>query len=508
MQKYYGKKELFQAAFGEEYQRLEVADDTSTNSSQEEPVDSVPELSPALKAIGHIRDDLDKILLDRVSHKDLLGIISLVHERTQGASDGYGFVTWYLPHQTDTLDKNEVGQIWDAICKGEMKVPSADLQSLIEQHPKTSSVAAPILSVSAPVQPTPTEANDIAQAPSVRNALDRYTLNDRLEDIEKQAVEQVPVLGKFALLGQSTAIYAFPNGGKTLITITEIIGAVKEGRINPSDVYYVNNDDTTTGLAEKLRIANEYGFNMIAETFQDFQASDLQRILNELIEKGHARGKVLILDTLTKFVNVLDAGKARAFTKPIRKFVLQGGTVIALAHANKNPGPDGKPVYRGTTDIINDFDCVYVLSQVQATNNEKVVLLENRKRRGNVPDSVAYSYSTEPGISYTELVSSVKPVDQDQVDAFQKAEVLKSDAEVITAVVAAIQSGTNTKMLLADAVAECAGISKRQAIKVIERYTGNDPTMHRWDFTVQERGAKVYELLDMTLASTDNSTPG
>ncbi len=498
------KEELFLAMTGQEYQQSEANDSISDSSTHESPTSSFQEIAPILQEIGRIKDDLDKIHLDRVSYKELRGIIALVHQRTRGEDEGRAFVDWYLPKPTGTLELGEIEQAWTSIGKNEAKAPSINLQSLIEKYPKKTAEAPPIILASASDQPK-TEDGTIAQIPPARNVLDRYTLNDQLEEIERQAVAQVPVLGQFALLGQSTVIYACPNAGKTLITIAEIINTIKAGKINPADLYYINNDDTTNGLVEKLRIANEYDFKMIAETFQDFQASDLQRIVRELIEKGHARGKVLILDTTTKFVNVLKADEAREFTKMIRKLVLQGGTVIALAHANKNPGPDGKPVYRGTTDLINDSDCVYVMSQVQATNNEKVVLLENRKRRGNVPDSVAYSYSTEPGISYTELVSSVKAVDQDQLDAFQKAEVLKSDAEVIAAAVSAIQAGTNTKMLLADAVAERAGISKRQAIKVIERYTGNDPTLHRWTFVVKERGAKVFELLDTAPAPTNDT---
>lgn len=50
-------------------------------------------------------------------------------------------------------------------------------------------------------------------------------------------------------------------------------------------------------------------------------------------------------------------------------------------------------------------------------------------------------------------------------------------------------------MMLAGEVATEAGISKRQALAVIERYTGNDPSAHKWSFTVRERGAKVFTLL-------------
>lgn len=53
----------------------------------------------------------------------------------------------------------------------------------------------------------------------------------------------------------------------------------------------------------------------------------------------------------------MDNGKSSDFAKVIRQFSLKGGTVIALSHANKHPGADGRTVYSGTTDIVDDFDC-------------------------------------------------------------------------------------------------------------------------------------------------------
>ncbi|MCX7150556.1 MAG: hypothetical protein NTY05_14315 [Rhodocyclales bacterium] len=348
-------------------------------------------------------------------------------------------------------------------------------------------------------EPQPTR---IARAAT--NALDQYKLNGQLEEIERRAIAQKPILGKLALMGQATMLYAAPNTGKTLISFALAIDGIKAGLIDPAKLYYINNDDTTIGLAEKLRIAEEYGFNMLAEAYKNFDAGDLLEILIHLIDHDQAQGVIVIVDTATKVVNVLDATKTRAFTKVIRKFVLKGGTLIALAHANKNPGADGKPVYRGTTDVINDFDCVYVLSQLQVDAGEKVVEFENKKRRGDVPRTAAFSYSNESGLSYHELLASVKEVDASKLDEFKQIETMQTDAELVSVVQMHIANGITSKMRLADAVAETAGVSKRVAIRIIERYTGDDPVLHRWQFSVQERGAKVYSLLGASSQSTDS----
>jgi hypothetical protein len=58
--------------------------------------------------------------------------------------------------------------------------------------------------------------------------------------------------------------------------------------------------------------------------------------------------------------------------------------------------------------------------------------------------------------------------------------------------------GTNTKMKLAETVAKRIGVSRAKAINIIEKYTGDSPSIHQWQFAVKERDAKVYILLDPT----------
>lgn len=157
---------------------------------------------------------------------------------------------------------------------------------------------------------------------------------------------------------------------------------------------------------------------------------------------------------------------------------------------------DGKPVYGGVSDIMNDFDCAYTIAPVSDQDGHKVVEFTNTKRRGNVVQNAAYSYCIGNKIPYNEILLSVKSVDMNALVPLKQVESIKSDSEVIAAVFACIEEGVNTKMKLADAVATRSGISKRSALQIIERYTGVDRTLHRWSFSVGERGAKMYALLD------------
>lgn len=336
----------------------------------------------------------------------------------------------------------------------------------------------------------------------VVNPLDKYSLRGMSDEITRLAGTQEPILGGLANKGQATAMFAPPNSGKTLITLAECCEDVRVGRIDPAMLYYVNVDDSAKGLAEKLALADEYGFHILAEGYNTFKASDLLGVLNSMIESDCARNVVIILDTVKKFTNVMDKTASSHFTRVIRSFVLKGGTVIALAHTNKRSGPDGKPIYGGTSDIVDDFDCAYTVAPgVSPNKDEKVVVFENIKRRGDNPSHRAYRYSIESGLSYAELLSSVAIAEDSEVSTTRQNPEL-SNTRLIEAIQHCIAQGINTKMNLAAEAAKLSGSSKRSALSVIERYTGDDPAVHKWTFAVRERGAKVFTLLDNSAPPT------
>ncbi|HSI42845.1 MAG TPA: hypothetical protein VK949_00750 [Methylotenera sp.] len=343
----------------------------------------------------------------------------------------------------------------------------------------------------------PSSSHIASLKPHQPNPLDKYSLMGHLAELEKNTVEQTPALGNLAHKGQSTVIFSAPNNGKTLIIIHLTKEGISNGTLDPSKVYYLNMDDTGQGLLEKCRIAEEYGFHMLADGHKGFKTALFIDTIIYMIENDLCRDVVIILDTLKKFVDVMSKEKASRFSKYVRIFILKGGTLISLAHTNKKPDSNGKPVYGGTSDILDDCDCAYTLARVNTDkeSTQKVVEFENIKRRGNVAQNAAYTYSLESNISYEQLLLSVSALDPNQLKPLKQAEAIKADAELIRIVKVCLLEGVNTKMRLADAVAIEAGISKRSALAVIEKYTGEDTTIHQWSFVVRERGAKVYQIL-------------
>lgn len=465
-----------------------------------------PAVSPARNKHVTRVVSLEKIkaLLDHIEpdcgYEDWSRVLMAIFHKTQGSEDGFNLADNWSSRGRKYKGTNEIETKWRSF-RGDVPNP-VGIGTLIMLAGKGGANTAAIMGngleefevLEDEAVNTDTQTSSTPSHPEI--PLARYSLRGRLHEIEKQAVNQRPFLGNLALMGQATVWYAPPNTGKTLLTLNLLIEAIGLGRFIPEKVFYINVDDSGSGLAEKLYLAEEYGFHMLSEGYQDFKAKELLSHITEMTNTDQARRAVIILDTLKRFTDLMDKNTASRFTNTVRNFVLKGGTLLALAHTNKKPGPDGKPIYGGTTDIVDDFDCAYVMSTVsQQDSTEKVVEFSNIKCRGDVASTAAYSYVVGSGIPYHQRLASIQSIDPMQLTPLKQAVEVQSDSAVIAIIENYITDGINTKMKLADAVAERAGISKRSALQVIEKYTGADPAIHRWAFEVRHRGAKVYCLL-------------
>lgn len=448
------------------------------------------------------------------SYADWCNVLMAVHHETSGSDEGFELADSWSSKGKSYKGTAEIRTKWRSfagytgkpITIGTLimmaKGNGADVRSICALHDDPFEVCKTEV-----IHPGKNSSDAPVASKVISNPLDKFSLLGMSDELEKNVVNTVPLLGELALMGQATVLFAAPNTGKTMITISLLIDAIKEGRVDPAKVYYLNMDDSGTGLLEKNRIAEEFGFHMLAEGHRDFSASAFLSIVRGMVEEDQARGTVLVLDTLKKFVDLMDKGRTSTFTNVIRPFVMKGGTVIALAHTNKHPGKDGNPVYGGVSDILNDIDCAYTIAPISSQDGKKVIEFTNIKRRGDVAQTAGYSYSFGNGLSYNETLLSVELVEPNALEPIKQAEAIKSDGEIIAAVTACIAEGINTKMKLAGAAAKRAGISKRTALQIIEKYTGTDPAVHRWKFDVRERGAKVFMMLPAPTASPGH-TPG
>lgn len=330
--------------------------------------------------------------------------------------------------------------------------------------------------------------------------LQKFSIRGDLQNMRENMINQVDILKGLAVLGQMTAIYAKPNTGKTLLSFWLIVEAIKQNGIDPNDVYYINADDSYAGLVCKLEIAERYGFHMLAPSFKDFRAADFLFYLSQLIKSESAKGKIIILDTLKKFADLMDKKSSSNFGAVARSFVQHGGSIIMLAHTNKNRDANGKVVFAGTSDIVDDVDCAYTLDAVQESAGVRTVLFENIKSRGSVEREVAFSYSIDE-MNYTDLLSSVRRIEKSDAVQMKEMQTIKEqldkNTDAIEAIRECISAGFNQKTTLIGEAAKISGLSKPRIAKVLKLHTGaSELKGHRWVEVRGDKAAKVYRLLN------------
>ncbi len=172
--------------------------------------------------------------------------------------------------------------------------------------------------------------------------------------------------------------------------------------------------------------------------------------------------------------DIMDKRDSASFADACRQFVMHGGTVLAFAHTNKNPSPNGKLRFAGTTDFVEDFDAAYIIEplDLEQPRGERVVRFNCIKRRGDSPDKAAYTYSAENGLTYQEMLASVEEATFDKLGEVEHQIEQRTDAELVEAMKACIGEGINTKMLLARQVAKRTKTSAKAAVRLIDRYGG------------------------------------
>ena len=329
--------------------------------------------------------------------------------------------------------------------------------------------------------------------------LRKFSLKGQSEQMERKMLDDTYVMGKLALQGQTTILYAPPNSGKTLLTLHLLIEAINSGSIEASNVYYINADDNYKGLITKTKIAERHGFEMLSPNYNDLTIKDITGLMLSLIESDKAHGIILIIDTLKKFVDLMDKKSSSDFANLMRGFTSKQGTIIAHAHVNKHKDSQGKNIHSGTSDMKDDSDCVYVVTTISDRSSQKVIEFENIKNRGNVIQKATYSYSKD-SCSYEDILNSVEEVGD------REREILKRDAitkklrdgniETVNVITSHIKGNKYNQINLIKKVVEETGESKKKVRSILLGLTG----LHKdqgalWNHSTGDFNSNIYYLL-------------
>ena len=330
--------------------------------------------------------------------------------------------------------------------------------------------------------------------------LKSFSITGESNQMETSLYDEHFVLNGIALRGQMTVLYAKPNTGKTLITLWLLIQSIKEKSLDAKHIFYVNADDDFRGLITKTKLAEQYGFEMLSPSYKGFTAAHMQAYMKGLIESETASETVIILDTLKKFVSLMDKKEGSTFMASAGEFIASGGTIIALAHTNKNRDSEGKVVFSGTSDISDDASCCYTIDEVSKDTSMKKVLFENFKCRGGNATTLAFNYSIKEGATYLERLDSVSREDAYSSSLAKELMALniqkgKDDLSII-AINECLAEGINLKTELINSASKRSGISKPKINAILDRYKGvGVNSSDLWMERVGDKNAKAFCLL-------------
>lgn len=323
---------------------------------------------------------------------------------------------------------------------------------------------------------------------------------ERIDQLKKKSINDVLVL-PMAMLGEATALYMTHNGGKTLFTLRFLIDSIHAGRIGGKDLFYILADDTFNGQLEKAELATDTSFNLVVPDSQEgaIKADEIPALLDDLARSGSANGKIIVIDTLKKVVGMMDKTRAADFGKVVRRFVQAGGTFISLAHVNKHSGDDGKPVYEGTGDIVNDFDCAWT-GTLDTPKDEprRQITLENIKRRSNVPNKITLTYDASKETSWRGKFESVKVLDPEEAErrarALEDKQLLDDDHLAVMWIRSQLEDGA--KNTSAIKTAHCPHAGQKKVVNLLFKY-GDDhrnPHLRFWTSRSAPKNAQLWTL--------------
>lgn len=292
--------------------------------------------------------------------------------------------------------------------------------------------------------PNNQQSHIIKTPPKKLRVLDRLgelSINGDVEALRKQVRDATFIAGRMALAGQITVFYAGPNTGKTLLLLKLVAEASANGTTG-NHVYHINLDDTFEGQISKAELGIRHGFEEVVPSKFPDPPANFAQLVDWLVDEGTAGETIFILDTIKKFVDVMDKKASSKFMSTCRKLTSAGGSIIALAHVNKNKDGENKAIPAGTSDVLDDCDCAYVLDiienqQVQG-GTKQTVEFRQQKSRGPVVQEALYSYIKYDDADYERMFYSVKVIDGNEADRIRAERALQFELNKDEAMIKAI----------------------------------------------------------------------
>ena len=283
--------------------------------------------------------------------------------------------------------------------------------------------------------------------------------------------------------GQLHVIAAEPNGGKT----TVFFYLAGEMVANGFRVVYVHADVSAGDSKEFVEKAEKEGISLLLPDMKvgKSMADIVAKLENQNKTASDLSGVVFIFDTLKKMADLINKSATKRIMSTLRGLTAKGATVICLAHTNKYPDKNGRPVFEGTGDVRSDADNLIYLIPDKHSDGSMTVSVEPDKQRAALK-KMSFKISPEREVILLDEY-------QDIVGRKQAQNQKEKDQSVIEKVTVAIRAGNRKQN---DIIKDCKvnGLSERQSRNVLKRYSkGIDK---QWSETRgHENNSLWYELL-------------
>ena len=219
--------------------------------------------------------------------------------------------------------------------------------------------------------------------------------------------------------------------------------------------------------------------------------------MRKATEDDKAHGVIIILDTLKKIVNPMDKSAMRKYGEIYRPFLARGGTVIMLAHVNKNRDDDGKIVFAGVQDIEDDIDCTYSLDVIEESRDLKTVEFIRGKSRGNNIAKSTFQYRTDQGMSYQDRLESVTLINDEHATSLaikKRQQKIKDQYEPeIIFVRNQLQDRSKNQSAIIDALKQDENFSTEISVSRLKKAL-TELTDIAWTAKRGDKNALVYSL--------------
>jgi hypothetical protein len=275
-----------------------------------------------------------------------------------------------------------------------------------------------------------------------------------LTDKEVNAMSDAEFLIPNVIVRSHLASYNAPaNGGKSAL----FRFFCEELSAKGLNVMYINVDAGPGDLKRHHAHAKAHNYSVIApDALTGKSADDVTKKLNELASSdADCTNDVIILDTLKKFVSVLNKSASAQFYQLLRRLTVRGCTVCLLGHTNKYKDIEGKLIFEGTADLRNDVDeLIYFESILDEEKNVLEITTRPDKVRADFKP-VSFRIDKNDGLKVTRvdgIINILPPEDKQIIDLCKWAirEGRSTQSEIVEFVKKKVNTDENKRAAIGD----------------------------------------------------------